>query len=301
MRQRLRTAPAAVLVLLLLLAAGPPRLAAQVPASERVENAVINGAIGAVSAAVGAALTGKNPWDALLPGFGGGVAVAAGRQVAGLGFGGSGLLGRQISAVGISVIHSAARDSLLLLVPLGPVTFSVRPRDYDGIHPRVNLLEVAALVYYTLDSDAKLDAGATLASGAPAFRMPTVSFQVGDGTAYGQMILGTIVLGAHDPDLFPHTSRDVVLAHESIHVLQLDYFNQVVGLPLERAMLRRLFGDAPLTRYVDIGLLGPLSAMAFHSQVEYQRRPWEREAVVLTGRHRERSSGGCTADRGRRC
>ncbi|MGI9180262.1 MAG: hypothetical protein ACR2H9_07175 [Longimicrobiaceae bacterium] len=301
MRQHVRNSPAALLVLLLLLAAGPPRLAAQVPASERVENAVINGAIGAVSAAVGAALTGKTPWDALLPGFGGGVAVSAGRQVAGLGFGGSGLLGRQISAAGISVIHSAARDSLLLLMPIGPVTFSVRPRDYDGFHPRVNLLEVAALVYYTLDSEAKLDVGATLSSGAPAFRMPTVSFPTRDGAAYGQMILGTIVLGAYDPDLFPHTRNDVVLAHESIHVLQLDYFNQVAGLPLERALLRRLFGDAPLTRYVDIGLFGPLAAMAFHSQVEYSRRPWEREADVLSqGRGAERSPG-CVAGVGRRC
>ncbi|HEV2131450.1 MAG TPA: hypothetical protein VGR27_10130 [Longimicrobiaceae bacterium] len=301
MRYRACHFPAALLVLLLLLAAAPARLAAQVPPGDRVENALINGAIGGVSAAVGAALTGKNPWKALLPGFGGGVAVAAGRQVAGLGFGGSGLLGRQISAAGISVIHSAARDSLLLLVPLGPVTFSVRPRDYDGIHPRVNLLEVAAVLYYALDSETSFDPRATLLSGAPAFRMPTVSFQVGDGTAYGQMILGTIVLGAYDPDLFPHTRNDVVLAHESIHVLQLDYFNQVAGLPLERALLRRLFGGAPLTRYLDIGLLGPLSAMAFHSQVEYKRRPWEREAEVLTQGHRDKRSTGCIAGAGRRC
>lgn len=290
---RARTRSAAFLVLLALLFVGAgERLPAQVATTDRVENALINGAIGSVSAAVAAALAGKDPWKALLPGFGGGLALSAGRQVAGLGFTGAGALGRQISAAGISVIHSAARDTLVLLVPLGPVTLSLRPHAYDGVHPRVNLLEVAALVYYALDDRTTFDPVATLSSIAPSFRLPTTSFETSEGDAYGQMVLGTIVLGAYDPYLFPYTRKDIVLAHESIHVLQLDYFNQIVGLPLERTLVRRLFGDAPLGRYVDLGLLGPLAAMAFHSQVDYGRRPWEREAVLLSegrsGRDRER-------------
>ncbi len=279
-------------LLLTLWAGGAAPLRAQTAASDRLENALINGALGSVSSAVTAAVAGKNPWKAIVPGFAGGAAMSAGKQLAGLGFPGAGLVGRQVSAAGISVIHWAALDTPVLLLPLGPLTFTLRPLAFDGVHPRLNVLELGSLVYFALDPENRWDVGATLASAAPVFRRPTVSFETSEGTAYGQMVLGTIVLGAYDPSLYPGTGADVVLAHESVHVLQLDFFNQVIALPPERAVLRRLFGEVGVLRYVDFGLLGPAAAMAFHSLVEYGERPWEREATLLSeGRDRLRSFG----------
>jgi hypothetical protein len=37
-----------------------------------------------------------------------------------------------------------------------------------------------------------------------------------------------------------------------------------------------------LTRFVDIGVLGPAVAFPLALQIPYERQPWEREAYMLT-------------------
>ena len=65
-------------------------------ARDRVAHLAVNGALGGFSAGMYALVRGKNPWRAALMGFGGGVVMGGGKQLAGAGFYGSGLLGRQL-------------------------------------------------------------------------------------------------------------------------------------------------------------------------------------------------------------
>jgi hypothetical protein len=247
---------------------------------DRAAHLAVNGALGGFSAAMFALARGKNPWRAALVGFGGGVAMGAGKQVAGRRFDGAGLIGRQLSAVGTSVVRSASEDTMIVLVPLGPMTLEVRPRAVDRVRPRVSLVGSGTMLYYVIRSDTRLDLGATLSAGAPVFRFPTETVSTRDGIIFGRMDFGTILLGAEP--LVHDAQRRVTLPHESIHVVQYDFLEHALALPPERAILRKLGVGERFLRHVDIGVISVMLAGILQMHMSYDERPWEREAVILT-------------------
>jgi hypothetical protein len=90
--------------------------------------------------------------------------------------------------------------------------------------------------------------------------------------------VGTIFLaGEHPPEL-----RRDLLRHENVHLLQWDAYNQLLTIPMERAILRRLPGGPSMQRFIDIGVLGPTSVYLLAQRIPYERHPWEREAYLLT-------------------
>ena len=247
---------------------------------DRVAHLAVNGALGGFSAAMFALARGKNPWRAALIGAGGGVVMGAGKQVAGRRFDGSGLVGRQLSALGTSVVRAASEDTMLVLVPVGPVTLEVRPRAVDRVRPRVNLVGAATVMYYVLRSDTRVDLGATLSAGAPVFRFPTETVSTRDGIIFGRMDFGTIILGTA-PSILDEQRR-MTLPHESIHVVQYDFLEHALTLPPERAILRKLGVGERFLRHVDIGAVSVMLAGVLQMHMDYDDRPWEREAVLLT-------------------
>ena len=272
-------ARALALALMLPLALHPRSAAAQPTSGDRARNLAANGAIGGVAAAVHAALAGKSPLRAFVRGAGGGVLMGAGRQLAASRFDGAGLLGRQLSAIGISGIRAAAADTAAWLVPVGPLKLWVVPRSEDRLRARLNLGEAAMTLYYAVQDDARLDLRATLSSGAPVFRLPSMTFESPDGEAVGRMDGGVIVLGAI---VGPYrVSQDVPLAHEAVHVLQLDFATEIVTAPVERRILDRVIGRRA-SRLVDTGALAPLLLGALNQVTVYGDRPWEQEAMRLS-------------------
>ena len=247
---------------------------------DRAAHLAVNGALGGFSAAMFALARGKNPWRAALMGFGGGVVMGAGKQVAGRRFDGAGLLGRQLAALGTSVVRSASEDTTVLIVPVGPMTFEVRPAAADHVRPRVNLVSTATLLYYVIRDDTRIDVRASLSAGAPVFRFPTETVTTRDGIIFGRMDFGTIVLGATPSVL--GAQRRMTLPHEAIHVVQYDFLDQALSLPPERAILRKLgLGDGFL-RHVDLGAISVMLAGVLQMHMDYEDRPWERESVILT-------------------
>jgi hypothetical protein len=247
---------------------------------DRAAHLAINGALGSVSAAMVALAKGKDPWRAALQGFGGGVALGAGKQIAGNRFDGAGLLGRQVAAVGTSLVRSASEDTLLLIVPVGPMTLEIRPRAADRVRPRVNVVSTGTLLYYVFRDDTRIDWSATLSSGAPVFRFPTETVSTRDGIIFGRMDFGTIVLGARPPIM--DLQRRLTLPHESIHLAQYDFLDHALALPPERAILRKLGVGEGFLRHVDLGVVSVLLAGVLQMHMDYDDRPWEREAVILT-------------------
>jgi hypothetical protein len=247
---------------------------------DRAAHLAINGALGSFSAAMVALAKGKNPWRAALQGFGGGVALGAGKQIAGNRFDGAGLVGRQIAAFGTSLVRSATEDTLLMLVPIGPMTLEIRPHAVDRVRPRVNVVSTGTMMYYIIRDDTRIDWNATLSAGAPVFRFPTETVSTRDGIIFGRMDFGTILLGARPPIM--DLQRQLTLPHESIHVAQYDFLDHALALPPERAILRKLGVGEGFLRHVDLGVVSVMLAGVLQMHMDYDDRPWEREAVILT-------------------
>jgi len=258
----------------------PLQEAGHLSGRDRAAHLAVNGALGGFSAAMFALARGKNPWRAALVGFGGGVAMGAGKQVAGQRFDGAGLMGRQLAAFGTSMVRSASEDTMVLIVPVGPMTFEVRPSAVDRVRPRVNLVGTATLLYYVVRADTRLDMRATLSAGAPVFRFPTETVSTRDGIIFGRMDFGTIVLGR--TPLVQDRQRRMTLPHEAIHVVQYEFLEQALSLPLERAILRKLGASEGFLRHVDLGAISVMLAGVLQMHMDYDDRPWERESVLLT-------------------
>jgi hypothetical protein len=94
------------------------------------------------------------------------------------------------------------------------------------------------------------------------------------------MDFGTIVLGAK-PSMLDEQRR-MTLPHESIHIVQYDFLEQALSLPPERAILRKLGLGEGFLRHVDVGVISVLLAGVLQMHMDYEDRPWEREAVILT-------------------
>jgi hypothetical protein len=259
------------LLAFILLPTGPA--GAQVSTSARVSNLAANAAIGAVlSAARQAFGRGEFARPVMLGALGGAI-QGAGRQVAAGRSTASGLVGREVSALGISLTYSAGADSLVLIAPLWLVTFEVRPRQQNRFQARVNLMDLAFVTSAVIDGRS-LDVGSSLVAGAPVFTRPIVPTD----RELGYSRMGVIFLMNGTP---PALRREV-LSHETVHLLQWDAYNQLLANPIERALVRSMPGGKSLSHFVDLGILSPTSALLIARRIPYERQPWEREAYLLT-------------------
>jgi hypothetical protein len=260
-----------IMLALMLLAATPAT--AQVSTNARVSNLGANAAIGSILAAARQVFGRHIFMRAIVLGAVGGAVQGAGRQVAAGRSTASGFIGRQVSALGISATYSAGADSLVLIAPVWLVTFEVRPHQQNRFRARVNLMDLA-FVTSAFIQGRSLDVGSSLVAGAPVFTRPIARTDV----ALGYTRMGVIFLLNGTP---PALRREI-LSHEAVHLLQWDAYNQLVANPIERTLVRGVPGGVSLSRFLDLGLLSPISALLLAQQIPYDRQPWEREAYLLT-------------------
>lgn len=262
---------ARIMVACMLLPATPA--AAQVSTNARVSNLAANAAIGAVLATARSLFGGHEFTRSLALGTLGGAIQGAGRQVAAGRSTASGLVGRQLSAVGISLTYSAGADSLVLIAPLWLVTFEVRPHLPNHVRARVNLMDFAFVTSALIDGRS-LDVASSLSAGAPVFTRAIAP----KDEELGYTRMGVIFL----TDGIPSALRREALSHEAVHVLQWDAYNQLVAFPIERKLVRSVQVGRSFSRFLDLGVLSPTSALLIAQRIRYERQPWEREAYLLT-------------------
>jgi hypothetical protein len=256
---------------------------AQVSTNARVSNLAANAAIGAVLAAARSVLGGRRLTRPVLLGAVGGALQGVGRQVAAGRSTASGLVGREISALGISLTYSAGADSLVLIAPIWLITLEVRPNVADRVRARVSLADLALVASALVDGRSDFELGSSLSAGAPVFSRPLRDATPGYGVPAGFVQAGYSRMGViYLVNGIPPVLRREALSHESVHLLQWDAYNQLVAFPIERAIVRRLPGGRSLSRFVDLGVLGPGAAFLIAHQIPYERQPWEREAYLLT-------------------
>ncbi|HSL71144.1 MAG TPA: hypothetical protein VK864_12940, partial [Longimicrobiales bacterium] len=130
-----------------------------------------NALFGGLTAGVLQELRGGSFKDGFTRGVLGGSVTYVGKRVAGRRFDGAGLAGREISAVGASIVRnaSAGRPTFeSLILPLGPVNFHLSPKTRD-LFVSLDVIGAAFLVYGLAEPELHFQVGESISAGAPVF------------------------------------------------------------------------------------------------------------------------------------
>lgn len=245
-------------------------------------NTLLGGGIGGTVRA----LRGGSFREGFVAGAAGGAVVYAGKRLAVERWYGAGLAGRQVAAVGTSIIRNTAdgRAPLeRLMVPLwiGRLYVTTSPR--LSVQPRLDLLGTVSTLYQAFDDRSEFDLGRSVSAGAPVFRvydaeLEWVAFQRGGVVLlrYSEAYQGL------EEQLPADTSEpmDQSASHERVHVVQLDQAFLLLAAPVEDWLMDRTPATARLHRWVDVGVVTGVLYLP-DLLIPYDRRPWEREADFL--------------------
>lgn len=217
-----------------------------------------NATLGALTAGILQELRGGSFSDGFARGALGGSIGYLGKRVAVEDFAGAGLLGREVAAVGTSIVRNAseARPSFAeLYLPLGPLPVrALVTLDGDNrFRPQVDASALGWLVYGLTESRVGLDLGESISSGAPVFTARRRSLLNDRGMVSGSTAERTIFLSdptarQFDPE---HTLR-----HERVHVLQQDFTLTAWSDPFNRFLLGRLSLGPNVASYVTVDGVG---------------------------------------------
>lgn len=214
--------------------------------------------------------------------LGGGV-VYAGKRLAAESFPGAGFLGRDVAAVGTSMVRNAADarpllDSLML--PVGPLRLHLSRRAPTAPRVEVNLYHLYWTAYGLAEDRLELDLGESLSSGAPVFRADRFLLDGDDEPVLGVAAGGVVMLSPQGP-----ARAERSLAHERAHVLQRDFLHHAWFRPLEERLARRLpaggFADRVDYDLMMPALLWSAGALGWGNPLD---APVESEAEFLEGR-----------------
>lgn len=215
----------------------------------------------------------------------GGAIAYGGRRVAAEKFWGAGLLGRQVSAVGISITRNAADNEPTfreVWLPLGPMTVKLDNGAEFAISAHADLFASAWLLAAVFDDRLEFDAGSSISSGAPVFRAPNYRLRNGSRMLAGIAIGGVVVVAWHSENIVTEN----ILAHERVHVLQYDFVQLLWGDPLEEFVGQYVPYVTLAQRHVRIGALLPLVAEGLGrvARIGGNDTFWELEAYYLGDR-----------------
>ena len=248
--------------------------------SGELQVAGVNVLLGGLTAGLRSQARGGSFTRAFAHGALGGAGVYAGKRLAVARFTTAGLLGRQVAAVGASVVRNAGDeqasfDRLVLPVWLGRVHLD--RRGPVRLQLRADLATVLATAFAVSRRELRLDVAASASAGVPVF-LASDGYQ---GEHWeGRHAAGVVWLRESLAQRDGGSMRSHVLAHEVVHAVQNDFAFVAWSLPGEERVRRRTLG--PVARYVDLGLQAP--ALGVVSPLAgYERRPWEREAHFLAG------------------
>lgn len=234
----------------------------------------VNAALGALTVAVRPEGRRDGFWRGLLEGAAGGTLAYAGKRLSVESFPAAPLLGRQVSAVGASMVANAA-DGVPPLqsvsLPYGPVRIELWPRRTSALVFRVDAANLVLTSLAAVHPEYRLLAGESAAAGTPIFVRD-------DLAGAGGLHLGGLVVLDAAPEDYPLGRQH--LRHEMIHVMQYDFAARAWARPAERWVLRRAGARPAVHRHVEMGLLIPPWTL-LNTLIDYHDRPWEREADRL--------------------
>lgn len=209
----------------------------------------------------------------------GGAVVYLGKRVAVARFTGAGLLGRQVASMGASIGRNAGDgrgplDELVFPVGVGRLYWDRATR---RVALRPDLSTIGLTVSAALEPGLTLDWSRSLSAGTPVFLLSDAT--LGENVA-GRAV-GNVILA----DPLAQSPLDDVLAHERVHVLQLDQHFTLWGDALEEWAVGLLGArSARLAGHVDLVVPTMLVGVGVSALWSSGQNPLESEAQFLHGR-----------------
>jgi hypothetical protein len=235
----------------------------------------VNALTGGLTGGLLQRLEGGSFRDGFTRGTLGGAVAYAGRRVSADRYFGAGFLGRQVSAVGVSMVRNASRGTGAvdeLVFPVGPVRFYVDRTEGWTVRPKVVLADALAVAVLAARSETRFDGYRSLSAGAPVFLTPgRIPLSRGEEVS-GFVLAGTIVMADRPDRPLRHT-----FPHERVHVLQYDLRALAWSEPLEKGILERSALGARLYQYVDVGAAAEPLVARYHALIGLDRRDTLRE------------------------
>lgn len=243
-----------------------------------------NSVLSGVTAGLFQELRGGSFKDGFTRGAMGGAIIYAGKRVAVERFAGAGFIGREVSAVGSSVVRNASDgigsfDRLILPVGFTRVYWN---RVQNDLRVKLDVVSVGYLVHAVLEDELYFEAGKSLSAGMPVFRTDNklITYASGEQHAAG-VAQGGIVLRANVP-AYKHEFLDRVFAHERIHILQEDQIFATLNDHADDWVFSKLGPVAPVSRYIDVNVSTELLLIFARWIPKHGDRPWEMEPNYLT-------------------
>ncbi|NJD10775.1 MAG: hypothetical protein FIB01_10215 [Gemmatimonadetes bacterium] len=243
-----------------------------------------NAVLGAISGGIMQELKGGSFRQGFTRGFAGGSVIYLGKRLAVERFEAAGLVGRQVAAVGGSMVRNAGEGAGVLeklYLPVGVGRLEVRPRA-GKLQFTPDLTAIGWTVWAMTQAELTIDRAASLSAGALVFRTDNqVLRQHGDTLTSSGITNSGVIYIVGIPALGPVVARKQ-LAHERVHVLQQDQLFLTVTDPVEELLLRQLpFAGRYATR-VDVNLSTELLRRLARWFPKHLERPWETEAIFFS-------------------
>jgi hypothetical protein len=243
-----------------------------------------NALFGGLSAGVLHRLRGGAFGPAFVRGVAGGAVIYGGKRIAVERFGGAGLVGREVAAVGASMVRNAGegRGALeLLVLPVGPARLylqNARPH----VRIRADVMATAWLLYAIQEPELRFDFGMTMSAGAPVFAADDRIILSGSDTTHAHGVTEAGLIFIADVPVFGRDYHRRVFEHERMHVLQMDQLFMTVTGPAEERALRAVPGVRRIAHRLDLNLSSSLMRLLNGIIPGFLDRPWETEAVFMS-------------------
>jgi hypothetical protein len=243
-----------------------------------------NAVLGGLTGGIIQELRGGSFQDGFARGALGGAVIYSGKRITAENFFAAGLLGREIAAVGASVVRNAS-DGIgsfdRLILPAGFMRI-YWDRARGGVHAKVDAYAAGLVVYAIAQDHLELDARASLSAGVAVFRTDNevITFGTDEQHAAG-VSRGGIVLRSYVPG-WGKEFLDRAFAHERVHVAQDDQLFITLNDRLDDWLFTKLGPVRPLARYIDLNGSSEFLRLLARAIPRHGDRPWELEAIYLT-------------------
>jgi hypothetical protein len=219
-----------------------------------------------------------------LRGLAGGAVIYGGKRIAVERFGGAGLVGREVAALGSSMVRNSGEGRGMLeevALPVGPVWLFLQsgaPR----VRARIDVYSTAWMLWAIQSSELDLDYGRSLSAGAPVFVTNNrVIISDSDSTHALGVTEGAVMMISDIPAYGRESSRRV-FEHERVHVLQMDQVFRTITDPFEDMLIDRVPYVRRLNGYIELNLAAPLFSLINDRIPAHLDRPWETEAIFFS-------------------
>lgn len=214
----------------------------------------------------------------------GGAIVYGGKWTAAHKFFGAGLAGRELGAVGSSVVRNAS-DGLgtfdRLILPAGFVRIYWHRAQHD-LTAKLDVVAAGYVAYGIMEKGLDFDVRESASAGTAVFKTQNkvIEFQRDHVHAAGLTESGIVFrsnVAGWGNDFLSRAVR-----HERVHVVQDDQLFITLNDYLDDWAFRRLGRAGAVSRYVDLNVSSEFLKQVGRIIPRHADRPWEMEAIYLT-------------------